>query len=802
MHLLALGLFLLLTAMYFTPVLSGKVAKQHDVMMWKGAYQEVKEFKAKSGHAPLWSNTMFGGMPTYTYGGLESKANITPYLDAVMKLWLPSPMETIFLLMVCFYILMLTFGVSPWLSIIGAVAYAFSSYNFINLDAGHLTKGWAIAYLPLIFAGLNLTFRCNKWLGAALTGIACALELNAGHLQITYYAFLLALVWVIAYGVQYVKEKRIKEFIICGLFAAVGAGIGLGTGTTGILIGSEYQKESQRSPSVLKGQNKEEDANKTTGLDKDYALEYSYTITEPLTILVPDMFGGASSGELGKKSHTWQTLKDNNIPEDQIKGFTKTAPLYWGELRFTAGPTYFGAIVCFLFVLGLFVVKGPEKWWLVGGSVFAILLSYGKYFPLLTDFFFDYVPYYNKFRAVTFILVLAQMCFPVLGVLALREFTREKANMEQLKKGLLYAAAVTGGLLVLLIIGGGIIYDFSGPVDKQLPDWLLESLRDDRQSIMRTDALRSLFFVAAAFAAIWYFVKQKLKLEQFALLLAFLVVVDLWMVDRRYLNNKDFEAKKSKEKDIPMTEADRLILQDTTLNYRVFNTTVSPFNDATTSYYHKSIGGYSAAKVRRYQDLIERQIGNQNMHVLDMLNTKYFIVNDSVRGPMPSINPNACGNAWFIPQYKLVPGPDEEMAALTNFDPKTVAFIDKMYEKYLNGFQPQPDPSAQINLIDYNPDFLTYKSQTGSEQLAIFSEVYFDKGWNAYLDGKPVEHIRANYVLRAMRVPAGAHTIEFKFEPATFAKGEKISMAFTTTLYLGSLLIVGFSFFRRKKEQA
>lgn len=801
-HAIALVIFLSLAAIYFMPVLQGKVADQHDVAMWKGAYQEVAEFKKKTGETTMWSNSMFGGMPSYTYGGLESKANITPYIDALMKLWLPSPMETIWLLMLCFYIFLISYGVSPWLGILGAIAYGFSSYNFINLDAGHLTKGWAIAYVPLIFAGLNITLRYNKLLGAAITGLAMALELNAGHIQITYYAMLLVVVWGVVQLIFAVREKQIKHFVTGALMAMVGAGIGIGTGTTGLLIGSEYAKESQRSPSELSG----DEANKTTGLDKDYALEYSYSITEPLTILVADIYGGASVSPLGKSSATYKALKANSVPDAQIKSFIEQAPTYWGDLRFTAGPTYFGAIVCFLFVLGLFVVKGKEKWWLLAGAVFSILLSYGKNFPLLTDFFFDHVLYYNKFRAVTFILILTQMCFPALGILALKEYFDGKQKHEDLKKNLLYAAGVVGGLLVLIVLAAGMM-DYSAPVDKQLPDWLLEPLHKDRASIMRNDALRSLFFVVAGFATLWFMLSKKLKDIHVVALLAALILIDLWAVDKRYLNDKDFVSKKKQQEFVP-TPADQQILQDPALNFRVFNTTVSPFNDATTSYFHKSIGGYSAAKVRRYQDLIERQIGNQNMQVLNMLNTRYFIVNDNNRQPMAQYNPGALGNAWFVPSYTLVEGADAEMSFLNvdtlgnGFDPRQKAVADKKFSEYLQGFQLQFDSTATITLTEYKPNHLTYKTKTVSEQLAIFSEVYYDKGWNAYVDGKAVPHMRANYVLRAMRVPAGEHTIEFKFEPATYAKGESLARIFTIALYGGFIIVGGMSLFRFFKNES
>ena len=801
-HAIALGIFLALAGIYFMPVLQGKVANQHDVSMWKGAYQEVGEFKKKTGETTMWSNAMFGGMPSYTYGGLESKANITPYIDGMMKLWLPSPMETIWLLMLCFYIFLISYGVSPWLGVLGAIAYGFSSYNFINLDAGHLTKGWAIAYLPLIFAGLNITMRYNKWLGAAVTGLAMALELNAGHIQITYYAMLLVVIWGVVQLVFAIREKQIKQFAAAALFAVAGAGIGVGTGTTGLLIGSEYAKESQRSPSELSG----DEANKTTGLDKDYALEYSYSITEPLTILVADIYGGASVSPIGKSSATYKALKANNVPDAQIKSFVEQAPTYWGELRYTAGPTYFGAVVCFLFVLGFFVVKGKEKWWLLAGAIFSILLSYGKNFSLLTDFFFDHVLYYNKFRAVTFILILTQMCFPALGILALKEYFNSTQKQEQLKKSLLYALATVGGLLFILVVSASMI-DFSAPVDKQLPDWLIEPLHSDRESIMRNDALRSLFFVLASFAGLWFMLSKKIKEMQVIGLLAALILIDLWTVDKRYLNDKDFVSKKKQQEFVP-TAADQQILQDPALNYRVFNTTVSPFNDATTSYFHKSIGGYSAAKVRRYQDLIEKQIGNQNMQVFNMLNTRYFIVNDNNRQPMAQFNPGAIGNAWFVPKYTLVEGADAEMASLNvdtlgnGFNPRVEAFADKKFSNYLQGFTPQFDSTAAITLTDYKPNHLTYKSKALSEQLAIFAEVYYDKGWNAYVDGKPVEYIRANYVLRAMRVPVGDHTIEFKFEPTTYAKGENIARIFTITLYAGFVIVGGMSVFRYFKNDS
>ena len=812
-HLFVIGIALLVIITYFNPMLSGKVLKQADVDQWRASYEEIYQFYQSTGERTFWTGTVFSGMPTYLIGATY-QYNFTVTLQTFFSSVFHNPLDTVFLLFICFYVLMLAFEAGPFLAFIGAIAFTFSTFNFINIDAGHLTKGNAIAYIPLVLAGIQITLRKNKLFGALLTGIAMSMELAANHLQITYYLLLIVLVWMIAEVVLAIKEKKFMHIAVCGIFLALAAGVGVATYAPGLLATEEYGQYSIRGKSELtKTSSGESNAtNASSGLDKDYALQWSNGVAEPFTLLIPDFYGGASNGELSTSSETYKILKQNNVPN--AKQIIQSMPLYWGTQPMTAGPQYYGAIICYLFVLGLILVKGREKWWILAISALAIALSMGRNFMSLTDVFFYHFPLYNKFRSVTFILSITQTLFPLLGMLAIRDIVRGAVSKVAIKKALLLSFYIVGGLCAFFVLmpelffsifsidkGEGINEYFVSRMDTQLPEWLRDSLVADRKAMLRIDALRSLVLIGVAVGLVWFYVEGKLKQNVMIGVLAFVVLADLWLVDKRYVNDRDYQAKKKENQAVfPKTQADEMILQDKDPNYRVYNTTQNLTQDAITSYYHKSIGGYHGAKMRRYQELIEFQIAKNNMQIFNMLNVKYFIVGDSANNLYPQQNPEACGNAWFVPEYAMVENADVEMDSMTHIMPKQKAFIDKCFADQLKDITVEADSLASIKFVSYKPNHLVYESNTAAPQVAVFSEIYYDKGWNAYVDGQLTPHFRCDYVLRGMVVPAGKHTIDFKFEPSVVATGEKVSLVSSILLYGGMLIIGGLGLVKRKKE--
>ena len=772
----AILIFIIVTFAYLSPLLEGQRLKQNDTTVWSGAAKEIMDFrKAHPGEEPLWTGSMFSGMPAYQISMLTPSNSITEFFENLFGLFfLPNPANMIFMYFLGFFILLLVLKVDPWLSIIGALAFGFSSYFFIIIEAGHNTKALAIGYMAPVLAGIILTMRGKYLWGGILTALFMALEIKMNHVQMTYYLFIIILIYVIAELFAKIKEKQLPMFLkAIGVLVIAGA-LALGTNITNLLTSYEYAKDTIRGQSELTINNQE---NKTKGLDLDYATSWSYGVSESMTLLIPDFNGGSSSGKLSESSETYKVLKQNGYEE--AKKFIKQVPLYWGTQPFTSGPVYAGAIFIFLFVLGLYLVKGAMKWGLLIATILSIMLAWGKNFMPLTEFFFTYFPMYNKFRAVSSILVIAELTIPLLGILAVNEFIKNKKNYEENFKALKYSFFITGGITLIFAVLGTNMFTFSSSSDGQyqFPEWLISALVADRKSMFMMDAWRSFFLILATAALLYAILKDKLKWQYGFLAIGLLVVVDMWMVDKRYFGNENFTSKIKVEKPYTPTDVDELILQDKDPNYRVFNVTVSPFNDASTSYYHKSIGGYHGAKLRRYQDLIEHHISKNNVKVLNMLNTKYFIAPDANKQPQAQRNVAALGNAWFIDNLKVVESPDSEIVSLTNFEPATTAVVDKRFNDYIKDFKPIKDSSSTIKLTSYDANYLTYEANAKKDEFAVFSEIYYDKGWQAYIDSKPVEHIRVNYVLRAMKIPAGQHKIEFKFHPATYYSSEKIGYA-------------------------
>jgi len=797
----AIIIFLIVTFAYLSPLLEGKSLRQSDTMSWSGAAKEIMDFrKAHNGEEPLWTNSMFGGMPAYMISLLTPSNNIIAFFGSAMTLFsLPTPANMIFLYFLGFFILLIVLKVDPWLSIIGALAFGFSTYFFIILEAGHNTKALAIGYMAPVFAGIILAMRGKYLWGAILTALFLALEIKMNHIQMTYYLMILVLIYVISEFIEQLKNKKILNFIKASsalIFAAV---LALSINTTNLWTSYEYSKETIRGKSELTSNSDV----KTKGLDMDYATQWSYGIDETFTLLIPDFKGGSSSGKLGENSETFNVLKQNGVPN--IKQITAQMPLYWGSQPFTSGPVYAGAIFIFLFILGIFIVKGPLKWTLLIATILSIMLAWGKNFMPLTQFFFDYFPMYSKFRAVASILVIAELTIPLLGILALNNIFNKKSDKSEILKWGKISLYITAGLCLFFALFGSSYFDFKSIQDAQLPypEWLMNAIIADRKSNFTMDAWRSLLFIVLAAGIIWAFVENKIKSVYFFIIMIILVLIDMVPVNKRYFDNSNFTNKRNVENPFQASAEDMLILEDKDPNYRVFNVTVNPFNDASTSYFHKSVGGYHGAKLRRYQDLIEHHISKNNMKVLNMLNTRYFIAPDANKNPQVQRNIAALGNAWFVENYKLVENPDSEINALNNFDPANTAIIDKKFTDYVKDLKNGRDSLSNIKLTNYLPNHLTYNSNTKKDELAVFSEIYYDKGWNAYIDGKETPYIRVNYVLRAMKIPEGNHKIEFRFEPKSYYTGEKIGYAGSVILLLMLMGMCGkeiFSFVSKNKK--
>lgn len=792
-HLLILVGFLAISYIYFSPQFSGKVLHQGDIVQFKGSAQEIKDFREKTGEETLWTNSMFGGMPTYQIAAPKSM-NLFNQITAITRLGLPRPGSYLFVSLAGFYLLLLVMGVNRWLSVVGAIAFSFSTYNFLILEAGHNTKFMAMSYMAPVVAGVLLAYQ-KKWLlGGALFSFAFALNLRANHPQITYYLFLLLLIYAIAKFIESIRAKTLPDFAKASAALIVGAGIGLGTHAAHFLLTAEYSGETIRGKSELQGEGKS-----GSGLDKDYALAWSYGKMETMSLLIPRFMGGASGEQVSKDSNFYKKTRSD------------IAPTYWGPMPFTGGPFYFGAIIIFLFFLGCLLVKGTIKWWLVAATILAILLSWGKNLEWFTDIFFYYFPMYNKFRVVSMILVIAQFTMALLGILGLQELLFGKSSKEEKMKAFTISLGGLSVFLLFWITLGAAFLDFENPVSDARYAQILDLLRSTREDMMRSDAMRSLGLVLVAGGVIFAFLKNKVSALVVTGLIGALILGDLWQIGKNYLNDDNFVAARKFENVIKKSQADEIILSDGTLDYRVLNIAANTFNDATTSYYHKSIGGYHGAKLRRYNDIIDNffdrtdpsselqtlSVGLQEsggepaalnavltkLKILNMLNTRYIIYNPDAA---PILNNNAMGNAWFVADYREAVNANEEMAAMKTFNPYQEIVVNSEFGAYLNGDKFTPDTDgAFLTLVKYKPNHLTYKSNSATEQIGVFSEIYYDKGWQAYIDDKPVDHIRANYILRALRVPSGEHTIEFKFEPATYAVGNIISLICSLVLLGG-----------------
>ncbi|WP_179020292.1 YfhO family protein [Winogradskyella forsetii] len=798
-HVLILIGFVIVSLAYFSPVLQGKKINQSDIMHYIGMAQQQKEFAKSTGEETYWTNSAFGGMPTYQLGA-KYPHNYIKKLDLTLR-FLPRPADYLFLYFIGFYILLLSLKVDFKLAALGALAFGFSTYLIIILGVGHNSKAHAIAYMPLVLAGIVLTFREKYILGFLLTTIALGLEIVANHFQMTYYLLLLVLVLGLAYLIDAYRKKVLPHFFKSVGLLSVAAILAVGLNATNIMATQEYVKESARGQSDLSINPDGSPKEVTSGLSKDYITEYSYGILETFNLYIPKFMGGGNYEDVGKDSETYEAYINLGASPIEALDAARNAPMYWGNQPIVEAPAYVGAVIIFLFVLGLFLVKGRLKWWLVGGTILSLLLSYGKNLGFLTDFFIDYVPLYNKFRAVSSIQVILELCVPILGIFALVRLFNDFQKEEEKLKALLYAVGITAGLAIIFLLFKSILFDFEGLRDDQYIEAygqpFMDAVIEDRKSLMTTDTLRTLILVLLSAGTIYLFLKKKLSETLVVVVFASLILFDLVSVDKKYVNNDDFVSAIKVDKPYQPNSADKEILKDKG-HFRVMDmSSEGQRMPAKAAYYHNSLMGYSAAKLGRAEELLEFHVYKNNMNVLNMLNTKYIIAEEQGQ-IFPYTNTEANGNAWFVSKLKVVADANQEILALDSLNTKTSAVIEKSVQTDHNLKSTyQVDSTASIQLKEYQPNYLKYETNNSNKGLAVFSEIYYAKGWNAYINGELTPNFRVNYVLRALEIPKGNHTVEFKFEPKVVETGSKVALA--SSVVLGLLVLLGLYFTFRKK---
>ena len=819
--LIAILAFVLLSFAYFFPAdIENRILFQHDTAAGAGAGQEVKEYYEQTGERSRWTNSLFGGMPMYQIAPSYDSTKSLQWVQKAYQLFLPDYVCLTFMLMLGFYILLRVFGIPVWLAGLGGIMWAFSSYFFILISAGHIWKFITLAYVPPTIAGIVLAYRGKLLWGGILTALFVALQITSNHVQMSYYFFFVILFFVGAYFEKAWRTKTLPQFFKASAVLIVAALVGIAANVSNLYHTYAYSKETMRGKSELVQTG---DAAKQTssGLDRDYITQWSYGIDETLTLLVPNFKGGASAA----LSQSETAMSKANPMYSSLYG---SLTQYFGTQPMTSGPVYVGAFVLFLFVLGCFIVKGPLKWALIGATFFSIVLSWGKNFMPLTDFFIDYVPLYNKFRAVSSILVIAEFTIPLLAIFALKRLLEEPEILKQEKKPLGISLLLTAGVALLLAVAPGSIG--SGYVPAQEAQMLqnavnqqmipanelsgiLANLGEMRAELVSSDALRSFIIIGIGCSLLWLYASGKLRSSLTIAGITILCLADMWGVNKRYLNDAQFVPHSIRTETFTKTNTDELILQDTSLDYRVLNFATSTFDDNNTSYWHKSVGGYHPAKLRRYQEMIEHHISPEmqaaykaiataggemdsvdanKFRVLNMLNTKYFIFPaGQQRQTVPILNPHAYGNAWFVNKVQYVNNANEEIDALDSIIPTETAVVDARFKDVLKGTtESYKDSLSSICLTSYAPNRLTYETNNAQDGIAVFSEIYYPDGWHVTIDGQPAELARADYILRTMYVPAGQHTIEMRFDPTSLHVTEGIAYGALALLVIGIIVAV------------
>ncbi len=798
-HLVVLVLFIIASLAYFSPVLQGKKIFQSDIVQYSGMAKQQNDFRKTTGEETYWTNAAFGGMPTYQLGA-KYPHNYIKKLDLTLR-FLPRPADYLFLYFIGIYILFLILKIDYKLAFVGALAFGFSTYLIIILGVGHNAKAHAIAYMPLVLSGILLTFRGKYLFGFLLTTIAMALELVANHFQMTYYLLLLVIVIGIVYLIEAFKNKTLPEYFKAIAIMVGGVILAIGMNATNILATKEYADASTRGKSELTispdGSSKSEG---NSGLSYDYITEYSYGKLESFNLFIPRFMGGGSAEPLPDDPKTLGAVMQLGASPEEANQILSQVPMYWGDQPIVAAPAYVGAVVIFLAILALFLIEGRLKWWLTAGFFLSLLLSWGKNFSLLTDFFIEYVPLYNKFRAVSSIQVLLELILPVLAIVGLHQFFFKAEESEKRKKALMMASGIAGGIALIFILFKSTLFSFTSPYDtyfiKELGIPFIDAVREDRMTLFMTDAIRSLVFVLVTASVLWFFLKSKLKQSSTIAIMAVLILIDLVSVDRRYVNNDDFVQARIVERPFQASFADKEILKDDGY-FRVYDVTANPFASGRASYFHNALGGYHAAKPGRMQEIDDFYLSKGDIGILNMMNVRYIITQSKNGTIVPQRNPYANGPAWLVENVMFADNANEEIRLLDSLNTKKTAIISKDFSSLLPLENTVRDSIATIDLVSHSSNHLVYKTTSQSPQLAVFSEVYYPKGWNVYIDNELAEYYRANYVLRAMTIPEGTHTIEFKFEPQVVETGSKITLA-SSILFI--LVFVGGLYINSRKK--
>jgi len=790
-HFVITAIFLAACFFFFTPAFQGKTLGQGDVMRAQSTQKEINDYRKKD-TTILWTNQILGGMPTFQIWAPWPN-NIANQAINVLDHVFPSPIYIVLLLLFGGYFLFSVLKLNPWLAAAGALAFTFSSYNIIYIAAGHVNQELAIALFAPIIASIILVMNRRFILGSSLLALFLALEIKANHLQMTYYLMLALIILLIIEFVNAIRTKTLPFFGKALGYIACATLLAVAVNASTLWSTAEYAGDSIRGKSNLTKSTTEA----KSGVPRDYAYEFSEGVGETLTFLVPNAYGGATNGQASDDSRVAKLLVEKGADASQAQNIAQSLPMYWGEKRFTEGPWYFGAIVVFLFIFGLFVIKDRIKWWLLATVILTMLLSFGGNFPLVSDLFFNYFPLYNKFRAVESILSVTLLCFPIMGFLAVKEAIDNPDKKALFSKAKI-ALYITAGLTLIIAVVPDLLLSFKSSKHQQLVDGLTQMTRgdsglgnamanaliQDRISAAREDAVRTLVFLAIGFGILWAYFKQKINVVVLSILLLAVTLVDLWTVDKRYLKDEYYTERQENPTPQPR-EVDTFIARDTDPDFRVLDLSQNIMEDAITPFFNKSIGGYSAARMKRYNELIESQFSKTVNHsVLDMLNTKFIIMSDPKTNNLSmQRNETACGHAWFVKSVKYAKDADQEMQTISAFSPKDEAIVDQRYKNIIDDKATGYDPNGTIKLVKYSPDDMVYQSGATTPSVAVFSEIYYDKGWKMYIDGKESPYFRADYVLRAAQIPVGNHKIEFIFHPASYYTGEKISLA-------GSILLV------------
>ncbi len=810
---IAFILFFVVSATYFAPQFRGDKLPQHDVLQYEGMNSDIRQMRTETGEDPQWTGNLFGGMPAYLINVAYPAQLVKNTVGEIIRL-VATPAGFLFFAMTAMWLMLLIFGVNPWVGIIASLAYGLSTYFVLIIGAGHITKMWALVYAPLMMGGVWMTLRRNLWCGAALTALATSLEIGTNHPQIAYYfGMAMAALWI-SEAVIAVRDKRLRDFAL-RTTALIAAGlIAIASNFSPLWYTMQHSKETIRGGSELAAT----DQKPSKGLDLEYATAWSYGPTETFNLLIPDFMGRESASTFPADGATAAVLNDYGL-----RGAAQQLPTYWGDQPYTGGPTYLGAAAIFLAILGLFLLRGRDKWWLLGICLLMTLLAWGRHWMGLTEFFFHCLPGYNKFRTVSMALVVVQWAVPLLGALGLMQLWKAEIPRKELLRALAWSAGLTGGLCLLFALFGGTLFDFGQRASSDMMidqfqqifrannlqtyldrgldvEWgeaVGAAMAADRASMMSADAWRSLLMILLAAAGVALFIWQRIGRKALVAILAAIMLIDLIPVDLRFLSHENFVS--ARQQHITASAADKAILADKDLGFRVLNLTVSPFNDATTSYFHRSVGGYHGAKLARYQDLIDRYLATPHPAILDMLNTRYLILPDANGAPQAQRRGTEYGAAWFVDNITYADSPQQEIELLDTVNLRTTAIVAAKDRSRIEAPAVLSD-SASIRLVAYRPNHLKYEYTTSKQSIAVFSEIFYDKGWTAYIDGEESPYFRADYLLRAMQLPAGNHVVEWRFRAPNWRMAEGITTVASLLVLLGALAATIYYIRRKMRE--